>query len=171
MQKIIVSRHPAAVEFIHRELPEFADAPVIEAATPDDVRGAEVAGNLPLHLAALCRVVHAVEFSGAPPRGAEYTLADMIAAGAHIASYVVAALPPLPAGRTITFDDRRRPRGYYDILVVGRGDAIHRFTGEHIPGIVAVVGAVHHRAGKWSGTVWELHLAPGAWFYGATVEA
>lgn len=91
-RRVIVSRHAAAVELIRAARPEFADAPVLESATPDDVRGAVVAGNLPLHLAALCREVIAVEFDGPPPRGAEYGLADMRAAGARLASYRVEAV-------------------------------------------------------------------------------
>ena len=82
MKRLIVSRHPAAIEFIREELPEFADAPVLATATEDDVRGAVVAGNLPLHLAALASEMIAVEFTGNPPRGAEYSLDDMKAAGA-----------------------------------------------------------------------------------------
>ena len=73
-QKVIVSRHPAAIEFIRRELPDFSDAPVVESATSFDVKGKEVAGNLPLHLAALAKSIWAVEFVGTPPRGQEYGL-------------------------------------------------------------------------------------------------
>jgi hypothetical protein len=66
--------------------------PVLASATPDDVRGKTVAGNLPLHLAALCQTVYAIEFDGPPPRGQEYTLADMHAAGARLVPYRVTAL-------------------------------------------------------------------------------
>lgn len=59
-------------------------------ATPDDVRGKVVYGDdVPFHLACLASEVYAVEFNGAAPRGAEYTLAQMIAAGATLASYIV----------------------------------------------------------------------------------
>ena len=64
---------------------------VIATATPDDVRGKKVYGNLPLHLAALAEKVVAIEFDGAPPRGAEYSLADMEAAGARLSVYTVIA--------------------------------------------------------------------------------
>ena len=90
--RLIVSQHPAAVEFIRREAPEFAIAPVLKTAAPDDVRGRVVAGNLPLHLAALAAEVIAVQFSGPPPRGREYSLADMDNAGAYLARYRVEAL-------------------------------------------------------------------------------
>ena len=33
MQHLIVSRHPAAIEFIRNELPEFSDAPVLASAS------------------------------------------------------------------------------------------------------------------------------------------
>ena len=91
--RLIVSRHPAAVEFIRASCPDFSDAPVIESATADDVRGRIVAGNLPLHLACLADKVYAVEFAGPPPRGAEYGLAEMRAAGARLARYRVERLP------------------------------------------------------------------------------
>jgi len=93
MKNVIVSRHPAAIEFIRTASVDFADAPVIAQATADDVRGKVVAGNLPLHLAAVTAEVVAVEFAGAPPRGLEYTLADMQTAGAKLARYRVSALP------------------------------------------------------------------------------
>ena len=89
---VIVSRHPAAIDFIRAEAPEFADAPVLASATADDVRDAIVAGNLPLHLAAVAAEVVAVEFAGAPPRGAEYGMPEMQAAGARLARYTVRAI-------------------------------------------------------------------------------
>jgi len=88
--RVIVSRHPAAVEFIRRELPEFADAPVLATATPEDVAGKDVAGNLPLDLAALANVVFAISFpSGNAPRGQEYSIEEMDAAGATIRAFRV----------------------------------------------------------------------------------
>ena len=92
MKRIIVSRHPAAIEFIRNELPAFSDAPVLASATVDDVRGADVAGNLPLDLAAEARVVRAIVYPvGRAPRGAEYTIEDMYEAGAAIKSFYVFA--------------------------------------------------------------------------------
>lgn len=89
MAFLIVSRHPGAVQFIREELPAFANAPVIESATIDDVRGNTVAGNMPLFLAAMCKVAIAVEFTGDPPRGVEYTAEDMRKAGATLSAYSV----------------------------------------------------------------------------------
>lgn len=88
---VIVSRHPAGVEFARKHCPD-KNAPVYDAVTPDQVRGKIVLGNVPLHLAAVAAEVWAIEFPAAPPRGQEYTLADMEAAGARIARYSVTAL-------------------------------------------------------------------------------
>lgn len=91
--RIIVSRHPAAVEFIRAEAPEFSSAPVVAQATAGDVDGKIVAGNLPLHLAALAREVLAVEYVGEPPRGQEYGIEEMRAAGAQLRRYSVFGEP------------------------------------------------------------------------------
>lgn len=66
--------------------------PVVAEVTPDDVRGKRVVGNLPLHLAALCASVTAIEFAGAAPRGQEYTAEDMTRAGARLTAYTVKAV-------------------------------------------------------------------------------
>jgi CRISPR-associated protein Csx16 len=94
MRKIIVSRHPAAIEFVRAERPDFCDAEVMESVTADDVRGAHVVGNLPMSLAALCARYEAIEFSGPPPRGAEYGLKEMRACGARLVEYRVRPVPP-----------------------------------------------------------------------------
>jgi len=92
MKRVIVSRHPAAIEFIRNELPQFSDAPVLASATADDVRGADVAGNLPLDLAAEARVVRAIVYpEGRAPRGAEYTVEQIYECGAAIKSFYVFA--------------------------------------------------------------------------------
>ena len=87
--RLIVSRHPAAVKFIQQEAPEFISAPVVAHATPEDVRGKVVAGNLPLGLASLAAYVVVIEFAGAPPRGQEYGLDEMRSAGASLRRYRV----------------------------------------------------------------------------------
>ena len=116
MQRVIVSRHQAAIEFVALELsgsdtrdgaymaivediapvevgqpytPSIvairrADPPdlipVIASATPADVAGKEVYGNLPLHLAALTAEVWAIEFAGAAGRGEIGLNTDVLAA-------------------------------------------------------------------------------------------
>jgi hypothetical protein len=90
---IIVSRHPAAVDFIHSQVSGSYKFPIIGQASEEDVRGQRVYGNLPLHLAALAERVTVVEFQGDPPRGAEYGAAEMKAAGARLGTYRVQAAP------------------------------------------------------------------------------
>jgi hypothetical protein len=87
-EKVIVSRHPGAIAFI-REVVGWETAPVVEQATAADVVDKVVAGNLPLHLACLCEEVWVVEFTGPPPRGLEYGVEEMRAAGARIRMYSV----------------------------------------------------------------------------------
>ena len=86
---IIVSRHPAAEEFIREAAGLGEDVPCMEQVTVEEVRGKIVYGNLPMHLAAKALLMVAVEFDGPPPRGAEYGIAEMRAAGARLAEYVV----------------------------------------------------------------------------------
>jgi len=88
---LIVSRHPAAIEFIKEESRLDDSVPVLESATAGDVCGCVVYGNLPLHLAAYALAVVAVEFDGEPPRGREYTLDDMHAADARLRVYQVSS--------------------------------------------------------------------------------
>jgi putative CRISPR-associated protein (TIGR02620 family) len=89
---VIVSRHAAAIEFVRLALIDKGvdpdTVPVIANATAEDVTGREVYGNVPMHLAALAATVWAIEFT-VPPRGMEYTIADMTAAGAKLVPYVV----------------------------------------------------------------------------------
>jgi len=113
MEKVIVSRHPATVEFIAQLCSESGEngyritddgvvirdtycgdtnvhtIPVFAQVTADQVRGKHVLGNLPLHLAAVAGQVTAVEFEGPPPRGQEYTVEDMRRSGAVLRDYVV----------------------------------------------------------------------------------
>lgn len=85
---VLVSRHPAVAEFVRHC---WGWCPrIVATATAADVRGRVVVGNLPLHLAVEAAAVIAVEFAGDPPRGAEYGLADMLAAGARLRMYTVA---------------------------------------------------------------------------------
>lgn len=87
---VIVSRHPAGVQFIRDAAWLSDDVPVISGnATPDDIRGKDVYGNIPMALAAMAKSVYAIEFSGPPPRGQEYTAADMKASGAELCRYRV----------------------------------------------------------------------------------
>ena len=98
----IISRHPAAIEFLCRELAIGADEKVcvlsgiVKAGDfpPDE----PIYGNVPLSLAHYACEVVAIEFRGAPPRGVEYSLADMDAAGAYLVRYQVVWLGPYRGG-------------------------------------------------------------------------
>ena len=140
---VIISRHPAAIEFV-RSRPEFADAPVVAQATPEDVAGKVVAGNLPLNLAALAAEVWAVEFTGNPPRGQEYTLADMQAAGATLRRYRVVALEePAPQLVDRVLVKARSTNGRWGVDLVGSvPDEIARRLEHYAPwrGTMAVPG-------------------------------
>lgn len=63
---LIVSRHPAAIQFIKEELRSrgFDDAlvPVVGQATESDVLGKHVVGNLPMNLASHAMAITAIEF-------------------------------------------------------------------------------------------------------------
>lgn len=111
---IIVSRHQGAVEWVRATAPQFGTAPVITGnATESDVKGKVVVGNVPLHLACLAREVVAIEFTGAPPRGAEYGVAEMEAAGARLARYVVRHVPEgQPAPELFLTVEEARQGGY-----------------------------------------------------------
>ena len=92
MDAVIISRHPATVAFIFAAAKLPTDTPVITGnATPADVAGKVVYGNVPLSLACAAVAVVAVEFTGTPPRGAEYTLTQMEEAGARLTTYRVQA--------------------------------------------------------------------------------
>lgn len=108
---LIVTRHAGAIEWLATQLdcavgPNPAGTyllnsagvwiPVMPSVTARDVLGKHVCGNLPLHLAALCASVTAIEFAGDPPRGSEYGVSEMVAAGARLARYSVHALDGQP---------------------------------------------------------------------------
>ena len=92
MHKLIVSRHDGAIEWLREELTDFAEREIVESVTPEQVKGADVVGNLPLFLASLCAEFRAIEFAGAPPRGAEYGAQEMRQAGARLVAYKVTRL-------------------------------------------------------------------------------
>jgi len=90
MGKVIVTRHPALVDFL-RELGLVGeDAKVISHASPDDVRGRDVIGVLPLHLASLAKSVTEVQLDLPPDaRGKELSLEEMKKYFRGIKKYVV----------------------------------------------------------------------------------
>lgn len=54
---VVVTRHAGLVEYLREQGIVAGDVRVIAHATPEDVRGREVIGVLPLHLAALATSV------------------------------------------------------------------------------------------------------------------
>lgn len=95
--KIIVSRHPATVELIQTEIPGWKNATVLSSVDKgSQILGADVIGNLPLHLACFARRYFAVEFSVGSPRGTEIsTIEDLRKAGVMIVEYRVVRIRPL----------------------------------------------------------------------------
>lgn len=88
-ETVIVSRHAGAIEWLARR---DIVGEVIAQATPEDVRGRIVVGNLPLHLAALAVKVGSIDLPNlrADQRGRDLTPEEMDAAGAVIRWYSVA---------------------------------------------------------------------------------
>jgi hypothetical protein len=65
----------------------------------------------------------------------------------------------------IEWNDRQgsRDRQAWALIVTAEGTVLP-FTGEPIPGIVAVAGSDYHKDGKWSSTTYRLELAAGCRF-------
>lgn len=93
---IIVTRHEAAIRFIHSVMPESIGSPVRESVKLYDVCNKTIIGNVPMHIATVADYVIAIEFDR-PPRGQELTLDDMRQAGARLRKYCVHGEPmPIP---------------------------------------------------------------------------
>ena len=104
MDRIIVSRHIGALEWLAEELDctlrvedgkpisldkDDVSIPIFSSVKAKDVVGKCVIGNLPLHLASLAREVMAIEFANDVPRGIEYSSEQMKEAGARLVPYIV----------------------------------------------------------------------------------
>jgi len=114
MEQVIVSRHPAAIEWVAQQLDMYSeeypvydrdlslvtiydDGAETERYVPvytqvDDstqLNGKLVYGVLPMSLAAEAYRAFVIEFTGDPPRGREYSVADMEEAGARLVEYEV----------------------------------------------------------------------------------
>ena len=77
-EKIVVTRHPALVEYLRETGVISDDTPVLLHATPDDIRGKHVIGILPLSLAALADKVTEIPLSLTPEmRGRELSLEEV----------------------------------------------------------------------------------------------
>jgi hypothetical protein len=61
----------------------------------------------------------------------------------------------------LEWSNGRGARGRMPWLLFVKSGKVIRFTGESIPGVVAVVGSDYVQNGKWSHTTYRLELAPG----------
>lgn len=94
---VVVTRHPALVEYLTELGVVPAGTEVVAHATAEQVRGRHVFGVLPLHLAAEARRVTEVPLHvPAELRGVELTLAQVRRFAGPLTSYVVFRSP---AGR------------------------------------------------------------------------
>jgi len=90
--KVVISRHPAFVEYIkEQELVKDGKYIVIPHATDDDVKNKDViTSGLPLHLAAMAKSVTVVSLNLPPElRGKELTVADMKKYTTGIKTFIV----------------------------------------------------------------------------------
>lgn len=84
---IIVTRHAGLVEFLAAR---GITGKVVAHATAEDVRGRDVYGILPFHLAALCRTVTTVDLNLPPDkRGSELSASEMETFFVDMTTYVV----------------------------------------------------------------------------------
>lgn len=97
VRPVVVTRHPALVEYLTELGVVPAGTEVVAHATAEQVRGRHVFGVLPLHLAAEARRVTEVPLHvPAELRGVELTLAQVRQFAGPLTSYVVFRSP---AGR------------------------------------------------------------------------
>ena len=90
METIIVTRHPALVEYLFEQGIAPAGTRVLAHVSPDDVRGKRVVGLLPLHLAAEAASVVEVPLDlPAELRGVELTIEQVRALARPAVEYHV----------------------------------------------------------------------------------
>ena len=93
---VVVTRHPALVDYL-REIGILPDgARIITHASPDDVRDRHVIGILPLHLATLALTVTEIPL----------------------------AVPPEARGRELSLDEMRRWSGAPVVYVISTHDSV-----------------------------------------------
>ena len=88
---IVVTRHPALVEYLIQQGLVQKDVEVVSHAKPEEVAGKDVIGVLPLRLAVLARTVTEVPMDIPPEmRGKELTLAQVEKFAGPAVRYAVA---------------------------------------------------------------------------------
>lgn len=94
MIDIIVTRHPALKQYLINKGIASEATLVLDHATEEDVRGKNVAGILPLHLAAVAESIVTVELAlPLEMRGKELSLEDMEKFCKGLRKFSVKALP------------------------------------------------------------------------------
>jgi len=88
MSTVIVTRHQGLVQWLAMR---GITGEVIAQATPDDIKGKDVYGVLPLHLAAKANTVTTVDMPNLPAekRGQDLTPEEMDQYGAKLTTYIV----------------------------------------------------------------------------------
>jgi len=90
VETVVVTRHPALVEYLREEGLISPDVQVIEHATAEDVRGKRVFGILPLHLAVEAEEVVHIPLDLPPEaRGRELTIEEVRRYAGAPVTYVV----------------------------------------------------------------------------------
>lgn len=93
MNKIVVTRHPALIELLRERGLIGDNAPVIQHATPEQIRGRHVIGVLPLSLAVHAASVTEVPLALSPDdRGRELDLPRLREIAGEAVTYQVTAL-------------------------------------------------------------------------------
>ena len=93
MEKIIVTRHPALVEYLKEMEIIDGNERMITHATEEDIRGKDVIGVLPLSLASVANRVTEVTLNLTPEmRGRELSLDEIRSVAGDITTYTVIKL-------------------------------------------------------------------------------
>lgn len=93
-ESVVVTRHPGLVEYLREVGVIVGDVAVVTQATPDDVRGKDVIGVLPLSLAVLTNTITEVVLEVPRElRGTELTLSQVREYARGVVTYKVTILP------------------------------------------------------------------------------
>jgi len=162
--KLVVTRHPALVEYLREAGIVGDNVEVVAQVTPEQVRGRHVVGVLPLHLAAEADRVTVVPLAVPPElRGQELSLEQVRELAGEPRTFIVSDVTPASKESVIEWSDRlgHRSRESWCILRDTSG-RLHKFRGESIPGVCRAVPIESEKNGKWSYTIYRIRLATGA---------
>jgi len=91
--RIIVTEHPAVIDYIRELLPQFKGARVLPSVSAQDAKGASIAGDIPVSVAAEAKEVFALCFNASPPKGRRLTVTQLRLYGAHIKRLLTVEVP------------------------------------------------------------------------------